>query len=400
MRTQPPAFVQTSAPRPLAAQLPTVCAVAISPCPLRPITPVRRRCRPRPVCNADDAPPQPAPNPPQDRKAQTGFSRTLPGRIIVETLSLLAGALLLLVVVVWRASNVVSLMVWRALVWLANVRMLGKWAFGKIMTRNPGPTAFINAARRRCLTAMSQIFRFVPPNTGRKRKPPTENKVLRKDLDNVQKEIKRMQDIIASDSELPEEGDDVVQVMARPEVTTRRMILLRHAKTCWDRESNIPDHDRVLSARGKEEAKLMGSALAERGWFPDMILCSDAVRTVQTLSLLDIPEKEPANTLCTESLYYAVTGDEMAVAVDVALASKGFMDRETLMVICHNPGCEELVEQLTGRNAEMGTACAALLEYRESSEQSMEDATAPFLLTPQKNQWELVDVLRPSLLEV
>lgn len=213
----------------------------------------------------------------------------------------------------------------------------------------------------------------------------------------VETPARQPNDVEVAFEELSDSGVKVEEDVPTVEpLSGRRLILLRHAKTMWDRDAETPDHDRVLSSRGKEEAKLVGSELSRLSWQPDVVLCSDAVRTVQTLSLLDMPEKSPGATTCTESLYYAVTGDEMAVAVDGSLGDNGFVDDTTLMIVCHNPGCEELVEQLTGRRVEMGTGCAALMKYCGSEECSEEQSIAPFRLSPQQSNWELVELIRPA----
>lgn len=329
-----------------------------------------------------------------------GISRTLLGRAVVEALSLVVGAALLLVVVVWRASQVVSQAAWRALLWLGSLRRLGKWAFSRVVQSRLPADAAMQAAWNKFATLFSRLpggFTTVSAPPRKESAVDVDQLVSKEDLDHVQREIDRMKDLIDSKGDAVRRGSEDVTKEA---VETRRLILLRHAKTLWERDSDIPDHDRVLSAKGKEEARLVGSELVTLAWLPDTVLCSDAVRTVQTLSLLNVPEKEgQAGTLCTESLYYAVTGEEMAIAVDKALGEKGFVNRSTLMVVCHNPGCEELVEQLTGHRPEMGTGCAALLEFAGSKDTSEEAGQeVPFRLTPQQNQWDLVQVLRPSSL--
>lgn len=241
------------------------------------------------------------------------------------------------------------------------------------------------------LALLARLPRPVRRAAPRQRQPPVVevgSVVSKEELDSVQRQIDRMKDIIGANE------------AARELLPTRRLILLRHAKTLWERNMDIPDHDRVLSTKGKEEARLVGSELVSRAWLPDAVLCSDAVRTVQTLRLLNVPEKDgQADTMCMESLYYAVTGEEMAVAVDNALGEKGFVDCSTLMVVCHNPGCEELVEQLTGHRPEMKTGCAALLQYPEKGERREEGGRdEPFRLVQQQSQWDLVEVLRPSVL--
>ena len=88
----------------------------------------------------------------------------------------------------------------------------------------------------------------------------------------------------------------------------------------------------------------------------------------------------------------------MAVAVDDTLGTKGFPNDTTLMVVCHNPGCEELVERLTGHRTQMGTASAALMKYVGNVDTSADENTVPFLLSSQETSWVLVDLIRPSAL--
>src|ERR1700751_2302219 len=64
--------------------------------------------------------------------------------------------------------------------------------------------------------------------------------------------------------------------------------LLRHAKSSWKTPS-LPDQDRPLATRGVNDAPLMGKAMAERGIEPDLLLCSSARRTRDTLALV-LPE--------------------------------------------------------------------------------------------------------------
>ena len=58
----------------------------------------------------------------------------------------------------------------------------------------------------------------------------------------------------------------------------KRLILTRHAKSSWD-DPLTPDHDRPLNDRGKAAAADLGQWLASRGYIPDEVLCSDALRT-------------------------------------------------------------------------------------------------------------------------
>lgn len=62
---------------------------------------------------------------------------------------------------------------------------------------------------------------------------------------------------------------------------TKRLILIRHAKSAWD-DPLLPDHDRPLNPRGEGAARDLGQWLASRGYVPGEVLCSDALRTRAT----------------------------------------------------------------------------------------------------------------------
>ncbi len=121
---------------------------------------------------------------------------------------------------------------------------------------------------------------------------------------------------------------------------TKRLILTRHAKSSWD-DPLTPDHDRPLNERGKAAAADLGDWLASRGYVPDEVLCSDALRTRKTWSGIapalpgtPILELKPA-------LYHA--------GPDVMLAVLRHATGETVMMIGHNPGIAEFAHRLVAR---------------------------------------------------
>lgn len=63
---------------------------------------------------------------------------------------------------------------------------------------------------------------------------------------------------------------------------TRRLYLLRHAKSDWHAEVG-DDHDRPLNRRGEKAAALVGCWLAAVGELPDAVLCSTALRARDTV---------------------------------------------------------------------------------------------------------------------
>ena len=85
--------------------------------------------------------------------------------------------------------------------------------------------------------------------------------------------------------------------------------LLRHAKSSWKNPS-LPDRERPLAARGITDAPLMGRAITERGIDPELVLCSSARRTVDTLSLV-LPELKVEPSVVYEDALYHASAAEM-----------------------------------------------------------------------------------------
>ena len=77
--------------------------------------------------------------------------------------------------------------------------------------------------------------------------------------------------------------------MAHPsatlEPTQRRITLLRHAKAVPDERGD--DHGRILAPQGKEAAVALGDWLRENDLLPELVLCSTATRTRETLAAHD-----------------------------------------------------------------------------------------------------------------
>ncbi|MFM2389112.1 MAG: hypothetical protein RLZZ437_667 [Pseudomonadota bacterium] len=120
----------------------------------------------------------------------------------------------------------------------------------------------------------------------------------------------------------------------------KRLILTRHAKSNWD-DPLTPDHERPLNERGKAAAADLGQWLATRGYVPDEVLCSDALRTRKTWSGLapalpgtPILELKPA-------LYHA--------GPDVMLAVLRHAVGETVMMIGHNPGIADFAARIVAQ---------------------------------------------------
>jgi phosphohistidine phosphatase len=127
----------------------------------------------------------------------------------------------------------------------------------------------------------------------------------------------------------------------------KTILLLRHAKSAWG-DARLDDHDRPLSRRGERAAKALADHLVRVGPRPDLILCSTATRTRQTLAPLVAQWPPPAPPIALEKQLYLASED---VLLDhLRTASDEF---STVLLIGHNDGIWRLAEALAGSgNAE------------------------------------------------
>lgn len=122
----------------------------------------------------------------------------------------------------------------------------------------------------------------------------------------------------------------------------KRLLLLRHVKSSW-KERSLTDFDRPLNKRGRTAAGLMAKYMEAEELFPDLILCSASLRTRETLMLLVTAIAKHSDIRIEESLYHASPGQ---ILKEIATADP---NHETVMVIGHNPGLDELARSLALR---------------------------------------------------
>ena len=351
-----------------------------------------------------------SPPPPHDDELARKASGTFVGRILIEVGAFIAGVTLLVVVALWKACTVVANYLWRAILWLARVRRLGRWACARAYSIGVGlwrsPKRYGAPALRRVsdlFASLAARFRDADVHVTQVRR--VDEHAL--EVQHMREELVRMREIIERQADNKSSSENSQQPQPQPQSTQSaspaspasppspppyRLILLRHAKSEFDRSGRTADHERALSPAGATEAALVGAELARRGWYYDSVLCSNARRTTETFDRIgsigaDTKTIEDlSDVVVTESLYFAVSGEEMATVVDGELP-----EGHSRLVVGHSPGINQLVERLTGHATIMGTACAALLEFRGE--------LPPKNLTRSDGLWTLVDVVCPKQLQ-
>jgi phosphohistidine phosphatase len=159
----------------------------------------------------------------------------------------------------------------------------------------------------------------------------------------------------------------------------KTLLILRHAKSSW-KDDDLPDHDRPLNKRGKQDAPRMGKLLQEKGLTPELIISSTARRARKTAQLVAEESGFDGEILFERDLY--------------AFESAAYLEKLTqisdhhqiVLLVGHNPGLEELLEQLTGEFLRLTTASLAQVNLAVASWSELDDDT----------QGQLANLWRPK----
>jgi phosphohistidine phosphatase len=119
-----------------------------------------------------------------------------------------------------------------------------------------------------------------------------------------------------------------------------RLLLLRHAKSDQAAGKHMDDLDRPLNARGRSTAPRMGAHMRSKGYVPQLILCSSAMRTRETLDLVATNFSPAPKIKTMKALYLA---DWTAILKAVREVPRTV---SSVLVIGHNPGIERLAVAL------------------------------------------------------
>lgn len=135
----------------------------------------------------------------------------------------------------------------------------------------------------------------------------------------------------------------------------KTLFVLRHAKSSWE-NPDVADYDRQLNEQGLKTTPIMGDTMFRNQFQPAMIISSPARRAKQTAVLI----KEAAQIEC------AITYDERIYEASphrlLEVISELDENKESAMLVGHNPGLEGLIKILTGEIQSMSTAALAVID--------------------------------------
>jgi phosphohistidine phosphatase len=163
--------------------------------------------------------------------------------------------------------------------------------------------------------------------------------------------------------------------------------LFRHAKS--SAKGDVDDYERQLSRRGRETARRVGKHLPAKLGAIDLVLCSSARRTRETLELVLARFVPEPRILIEDELY-------LAAPERLRMRLRRLDARDTnVLVIGHNPGLHDLAIALVDNDSPAFRALA--------SSKFPTAACASFLVLPDwsalgSSQLKLTDYITPESL--
>ena len=171
----------------------------------------------------------------------------------------------------------------------------------------------------------------------------------------------------------------------------KRLYVLRHAKSSWE-EHDAADHERSLSERGRRAVRVVATYMEAEGIEPELVLCSTARRTRETLEGLRL-----TGTVLVEHRLYGASADDLLERLRSLPTELG-----SVMLIGHNPALQMLVMRLAGgERSGRGEGVEGLEEIRRKL------PTGALVTLETTDEWaeldvgsaELVDYVRPKGLQ-
>jgi phosphohistidine phosphatase len=122
--------------------------------------------------------------------------------------------------------------------------------------------------------------------------------------------------------------------------SSKQLFVLRHAKSSWD-DPRLADHERPLAPRGRRSVEAIAAHLNAAGITPELVLCSSARRTRETLEGVAVGGEH-----VIESELYGASYQEVLERLHRVPDEIG-----SVMLVGHNPTLQTLVLRLADGDA-------------------------------------------------
>jgi phosphohistidine phosphatase len=153
------------------------------------------------------------------------------------------------------------------------------------------------------------------------------------------------------------------------ETQPRRICLMRHAQATAA-AGGQRDFDRSLSDVGHDQAEIVADRAADKGYRPDLLISSTAVRCRQTAEILHRAFGQETELMFVDALYNGTLDTYLQLLT-------AQQDRQSVLLLAHNPAIEETLLALAGPGALQSaipggypTAGFAALDRRASADRN------------------------------
>ncbi len=133
------------------------------------------------------------------------------------------------------------------------------------------------------------------------------------------------------------------------------LMLLRHAKSSKE-DPSLRDFDRPLNERGIGDSALIGKLIRKQKIVFDLVISSPAKRARQTSALVIKAAGLRLEPEFDERIYEASARALMQVVSEIKNSAN------SVILVGHNPGFEELLELLTNESRDLPTASLSSIE--------------------------------------
>ena len=138
----------------------------------------------------------------------------------------------------------------------------------------------------------------------------------------------------------------------------KHLLIMRHAKSDWN-DASLSDFNRPLNQRGLQNAPIMGKRLKEKGFNPELIVSSPAVRAITTCEIV-VEELglSKADIITDKNIYNADVKSLLAIINNLDNS------KNSAALFGHNNGITDLTVYLTDADIfNIPTSGTVLIEF-------------------------------------
>ena len=129
------------------------------------------------------------------------------------------------------------------------------------------------------------------------------------------------------------------------------LYIMRHAKSDWS-GPQTSDFERPINGRGRRNSVRVGQWMSDNNYIPQKIISSPATRAKETIELVieQITKFNREDLIFQDDLYLA------GFTQLIEIINTHQNDTQSLMLIGHNPGIENLVNYLCSQSGNLETS--------------------------------------------